>query len=54
MQQHAAQAGLVGQFAGYGLQSAFGAQPKPQAPGMGTTVLGAQADGFTTNPQAGH
>ena len=24
------------------------------APGMGTTVLGAQADGFTTNPQAGH
>lgn len=54
VQQHAAQAGLAGQFAGYGLQSAFGAQPKPQAPGMGTTVLGAQADGFTTNPQFGH
>lgn len=54
MAQHGAQANLVGQFAGYGLKSAFGAQPTPQAPGMGTTVLGAQADGFTTNPQAGH
>lgn len=43
---------LVGQFAGYGLQSAF-KTPTAQGPGMGRVVLGAQADGFTTNPQAG-
>ena len=43
---------LAGQFAGYGLQSAF-KTPTPQGPGMGRVVLGAQADQFETNPQAG-
>lgn len=43
---------LAGQFAGYGLQSAF-KTPTAQGPGMGRVVLGAQADQFTTNPQAG-
>lgn len=43
---------LVGQFAGYGLQSAF-KTPTAQGPGMGRVVLGAQADQFATNPQAG-
>lgn len=43
----------VGSLAGYGLQAAMRPGPKPQGPGMSTTVLGAQADGFTTNPQYG-
>lgn len=43
----------VGSIAGYGLQAAMRSAPKPQAPGMSTTPLGAQADGFTTNPQFG-
>ena len=43
----------VGGLAGYGLQAAMRPSPKPQGPGMGTTVLGAQADNFTTNPQYG-
>ena len=50
--RRAGNAEVVGQLAGYGLQQAFKA-PTPQGPGMGRTVLGAQADGFTTNPQAG-
>lgn len=52
LSEHAAQAGLVGQLAGYGL----GAAMRPSAPqpaGMSPTVLGAQSDGFTTNPQFG-
>lgn len=53
LSQRAAQMGLAGQFAGYGLQTAFKA-PTTQGPGMGRTVLGEQADQFTTNPQAGY
>ena len=46
---------LAGQFAGYGLQAAMRPKPQPQPLPTGTTptVLGAQADGFYTNPQAG-
>jgi len=46
---------VVGQVAGYGLQAAMRPSPKPQPLPTGTTptVLGAQADGFYTNPQAG-
>ncbi len=44
---------VAGNLAGYGLQAAMRPSPKPQMPGMGTTVLGAQADGFVTNPQYG-
>lgn len=43
----------VGSLAGYGMHAAMSPAPKPQAPGMSTTPLGAQADGFTTNPQFG-
>lgn len=46
---------VAGQLAGYGLQAAMRPSPKPQPLPTGTTptVLGAQADGFTTNPQYG-
>jgi len=45
----------VGGLAGYGLQAAMRPGPKPSPLPTGTTptVLGAQADGFTTNPQYG-
>lgn len=46
---------VAGQLAGYRLQAAMRPSPKPQPLPTGTTptVLGAQADGFTTNPQYG-
>ena len=46
---------VAGNLAGYGLQAAMRPSPKPQPLPTGTTptVLGAQADGFYTNPQAG-
>ena len=45
----------VGSIAGYGLQAAMRAPAKPSPLPTGTTptVLGAQADGFATNPQYG-
>lgn len=46
---------IAGQAAGYGLYGAMNrvGTPGAQPAGMGTTPLGAQADGFYTNPFAG-